>query len=44
MKDTKANYIFKSLRYPEELKRLEIYLAGEDDRLNVEWDNYLPYY
>jgi len=45
MKDTKANYIFKELRLPNELKKIEDYLmiANEQDYM-PEWERYIRYY
>jgi hypothetical protein len=43
MKDVKANYLFKQLRYPNELTNLQQYLAGEED-VEPEWEKYLPFY
>lgn len=43
MKDTKANYLFKQIRYPQELRRLEQYLAGEEPATN-EWQKYFTLY
>lgn len=45
MKDTKANYLFKELRLPNELKKIEEYLnADHDQEFMPGWDKYLPYY
>jgi hypothetical protein len=44
MKDTKANYLFRQLRYPNDLRRLEQYLAGEEEAAGGDWHRYLPYY
>ena len=42
MKDTKANYLFKEYRYPKEVKRIEDYLALENDL--PEWNKYRHLY
>lgn len=43
MKDTKSNYLFKQIRYPQELRRLEQYLSGEEP-VNEEWKKLLTLY
>ena len=45
MKDAKSNYLFKQLRYPDELKAIEEYLnLGNDQDYMPEWNKYQPYY
>jgi hypothetical protein len=42
MRDTKANYLFKPLRYPDELA--EYQLLKQDKGFMPDWDRYLPHY
>jgi len=43
MKDAKSNYLFRQMRYPYEMRRLEQYLAGEENTA-TDWSKYIPYY
>jgi len=42
MKDTKANYLFKSKRYPD-FRNFEDFLKADQDFM-PQWDKYMPYY
>lgn len=42
MRDTKANYLFKPLRYPEEMA--EYQLLKQDKGFMPDWDRFLPHY
>lgn len=42
MRDAKANYLFKPLRYPEDLAEYE--LLRQDKGFMPDWDRYLPHY